>query len=59
MASDEEFLLYPLDTGQDPACSGCGRVMRVAGHEARETKPNFIIFRCEGCGRSEKFVCEE
>jgi hypothetical protein len=59
MASDEEFLLYPLDTGEDPACPACGALMAVAAHETRETKPDFIVFRCEGCGRSEKFVCDE
>ena len=58
MASDEEFLLYPLDTGEDPACLGCGTIMFVAGNEVREIKPDFIIFRCEHCGRSEKFICD-
>jgi hypothetical protein len=60
MPSDQEFLLYPLDTGEeDPTCLNCGTVMMIAGHEAREAKPHFISFRCESCGRSEKFVCEE
>jgi hypothetical protein len=59
VASDQEFLLYPLDTGEDPVCLGCGTLMKVAAHEVRETKPDFITFRCERCGRSEKFVCEE
>jgi tRNA(Ile2) C34 agmatinyltransferase TiaS len=59
MPSDEEFLLYPLDTGEDPACLDCGTIMMVAGHEVRETKPDFITFRCKRCGRSEKYVCEE
>jgi hypothetical protein len=59
VASDEGFLLYPLDTGEDPACLGCGAIMKVVGHEVRETKPDFITFRCEACGRSEKFVCDE
>jgi predicted RNA-binding Zn-ribbon protein involved in translation (DUF1610 family) len=54
-----EFLLYPLDTGEDPACLGCGKVMMVAGHEVSETKPDYIIFRCEKCGRSEKYICDE
>ena len=58
MASDEEFLLYPLDTGTDPACLNCSTLMVVATHEVRETKPDFITFRCGGCGRSEKYVCE-
>jgi hypothetical protein len=54
-----EFLLYPLDTGEDPACLGCGAIMILAGHEATETKPDYIIFRCEKCGRSEKYICDE
>jgi hypothetical protein len=59
MPSDQEFLLYPLDTGEDPACLDCGTLMMVAGHEVREAKPDFITFRCKKCGRSEKFVCDE
>jgi hypothetical protein len=59
MASDQEFLLYPLDTGEDPACLGCGTLMAVAGHEVREFKPDFITFRCKSCGRTEKYVCDE
>ena len=59
MPSDQDFLLYSLDTGVDPACLGCGTIMKVVGHEVRETKPDFITFRCEACGRSEKFVCDE
>jgi hypothetical protein len=31
----------------------------LAGHEVRETKPDFISFRCVKCGRSEKFISEE
>jgi tRNA(Ile2) C34 agmatinyltransferase TiaS len=58
-ARDQHFLLYPLDTGEDPVCLGCGTQMTVAGHEARETKPDFITFRCPKCGRSERFLCEE
>jgi tRNA(Ile2) C34 agmatinyltransferase TiaS len=57
--NNQDFLLYPLDTGEDPACLGCGKVMMVAGREVAETKPDFIIFRCEKCGRSEKFICDE
>jgi tRNA(Ile2) C34 agmatinyltransferase TiaS len=59
MPSDQEFLLYPLDTGEDPACLDCGTLMMVAGREVREAKPDFITFRCKRCGRSEKFVCDE
>jgi hypothetical protein len=48
MPSDQEFLLYPLDTGEDPACLDCGTLMMVAEHEVREAKPDFITFRCKG-----------
>jgi hypothetical protein len=59
MPSEQEFLLYPLDTDEDPVCLSCGTLMVVAAHEARETKPDFITFRCINCGRSEKFLSEE
>jgi hypothetical protein len=59
MPSDQEFLLYPLDTGEDPACLDCGALMMLAGHEVREGKPDFITFRCQSCGRTEKYVCDE
>ena len=42
--SDQEFLLYSLDTGEDPVCLGCGSQMAVAGHKVREIKPDFITF---------------
>jgi hypothetical protein len=59
LPSDEEFLLYPLDTGEDPACLGCGAVMMVSGQEFPEMQPDFITFRCERCGRTEKFICDD
>jgi predicted RNA-binding Zn-ribbon protein involved in translation (DUF1610 family) len=59
MSKDQDFLLYPLDTGEDPVCLGCGALMTLAAHEAREAKPDFITFRCPNCGRSEKFLCDE
>jgi hypothetical protein len=59
MPSDQEFLLYPLDTGEDPACLDCGALMMLAGHEVRESKPDSITFRCQSCGRTEKYVCDE
>jgi hypothetical protein len=59
MPSDQEFLLYPLDTGEDPACLGCGALMVVAAHEVRAPDPDFISFRCLSCGQSEKFNCED
>jgi hypothetical protein len=58
MSGDEEFLLYPLDTGEDPTCLACGKIMVVAAQEAREGKPDFITFRCTQCGRTERFICE-
>jgi ribosomal protein S27AE len=57
--SDYDFLLYPLETGEDPRCLNCGILTALATHEAREMKPDFITFRCAKCGRSERFVCEE
>ncbi|WP_426615761.1 hypothetical protein [Bradyrhizobium sp. McL0616] len=59
MSADQEFLLYPIDTGEDPVCISCGKTMLIANYETREGKPDFINFRCEHCGRSEKFICEE
>jgi hypothetical protein len=59
MSGDQEFLLYPLDTGEYPACLTCGTLMVIAAHEASETKPDFITFRCKNCGRSEKYLSEE
>ena len=59
MPVDEEFLLYPADTGEDPACLECGKTMVLATRGARQGKPDFVIFRCEHCGRTEKFICEE
>jgi predicted RNA-binding Zn-ribbon protein involved in translation (DUF1610 family) len=57
--SDQDFLLYPIDTGEDPVCLGCGTQMTVAVREVRVNKPDFISFRCPNCGRSEKFLWEE
>ena len=51
MAKDREFLLYHLDTGEDPACLRRGTLMMLAAHEVREIKPDFITFRCGMCGR--------
>jgi ribosomal protein S14 len=38
---------------------GCGTIMMVAGHEVRDTKPDFITFRCKRCGRPEMYICDE
>src|SRR5260370_27687408 len=58
MPPDQEFLLYPLDTGEDPLCPRCHLPMLLAPHEARDGKPDFLTFRSEQCGRSATFVCE-
>jgi hypothetical protein len=58
MPDDEEFLLYPLDTGEDPDCLACGKTMSVAAVDERGDLPSFITFRCMHCGRTEKFICE-
>ena len=57
--ADKEFLLYPLDTGDDPACLACAKIMVLSSHEIREIKPDFLTFRCEHCGRSEKFISDD
>jgi hypothetical protein len=59
MRPDQEFLLYPLDTGEDPLCPRCRHTMLLAPHEVREGKPDFLTFRCQRRGRSEKSVCED
>jgi len=58
MSGDEKFLLYPLDTGDDAPCPACGKTMTVDVIEERGSEPGFISFRCERCGRTEKFICE-
>jgi ribosomal protein S27AE len=59
MATDNEYLLYPLDTGDDPICPECSHPMVLAGHESREGKPDFVTFRCMKCGRTERFITDE
>jgi hypothetical protein len=59
MAQDQEYLLYPLDTGEDPVCLRCGSQMLLAGSEVRPEEPTFLVFRCVRCGGSEKFMCED
>jgi hypothetical protein len=56
---DQDYLLYPLDTGKPPICPGCSKTMVLAMAEVREGKPDFMTFRCNHCGRSERLVCEE
>jgi predicted RNA-binding Zn-ribbon protein involved in translation (DUF1610 family) len=56
---DQDFLLYPLDAGEDPICPGCGMTMMLAAAEVRENEPDLLTFRCDRCGRSERLVCEE
>jgi hypothetical protein len=59
MRPDQDFLLYPLDTGEDPSCLSCGAIMTLAAREAQEGKQGFMTFRCEKCGRTEKFIVDE
>jgi hypothetical protein len=59
VAREQEFLLCPIDSGEDPACLACGKPMMLAGQESREAKPAFMSFRCLQCGRSERFICEQ
>jgi hypothetical protein len=55
MPDEQEYLLYPIDTGEDPVCLHCEIKMLLA----REGKPTLLIFRCARCGQSEKFLCED
>jgi DNA-directed RNA polymerase subunit RPC12/RpoP len=59
MARDEEYLLYPIDTGDDPVCLRCGSKMLLAGSEVRPKNPTLLTFRCDRCGQSEKFLSDE
>ena len=38
MARDEEYLLYPIDTGEEPVCLRCTSKMLLAGSEVRPGK---------------------
>jgi hypothetical protein len=55
MQCGQEFLLDPLDTGQDPACR---QVMRLFADEVPEKQPDILTFRCDRCGRSERLISE-
>ena len=57
MQSHQEFLLYPLDTGEDHICLACRKVMRLVADEAGN-EIDILTFRCDRCGRSERFICE-
>ena len=57
MQSDQDLLLYPLDTGEDYLCPACGQVMRLFADQA-EGEADILTFRCDRCGRSERFICE-
>lgn len=58
MRIDQEFLLYPLGTEEQPDCPACGKPMTIALHEARKGDPDFATYRCQTCTRSERFVVE-
>ena len=38
MAGEEEYLLYPIDTGEEPVCLRCARML-LAGSKARPESP--------------------
>ena len=60
MSSDQEFLLYPLDTGDDPVCPSCGLGMRLFADEVPKQETDILTFRCDRCGRSERrIICEK
>jgi hypothetical protein len=54
MARDGEYLLYPIDTGEEPVCLRCAR---LGGCDRK--KPTLLTFRCDRCGQSEKFLSDE
>jgi hypothetical protein len=58
MQCGQQFLLYPLDTGQDPVCPACRQVMRLFADEVLEKEPDILTFRCDRCGRSERLISE-
>jgi hypothetical protein len=58
MRADQDFLLYPLATEEEPCCPACGKPMTMALLEARTDPPDFSTFRCQACTRSERFVFE-
>src|SRR3984893_11597201 len=41
MRTDQDFLLYPLATEEQPSCPECGKSMTIATHEARSDHPDF------------------
>jgi hypothetical protein len=59
MARDVEYLLHPMDTGEEPVCLRCASTMLLAGSEVRPEKPTLLTFRCDRCSQSEKFLSDE
>ena len=59
MQSDQEFLLYPLDTGDNPVCPSCGLGMRLFADEVPKQETDILTFRCDRCSRSERLISEE
>jgi hypothetical protein len=59
MPGVQDLLLYPLDTGEDPSCPRCGAVMLLAGAELNNDQVKVVTFRCDQCGRSERFIVDE
>jgi hypothetical protein len=60
MPHDLEFLLYPFETGADPACTLCGAVMfmLLAVADVHNDGASILTFRRGRCGRSERFISE-
>jgi hypothetical protein len=50
-ASDKDFLLCPIDIGEDPVCLACGTQMMVAAPTPSQTSSAFAI-RTAGARRS-------
>jgi hypothetical protein len=48
---EQDFLLYWLDTGENPACPSCGVAMQLVAAEVRDREPGFLTFQCTRCSR--------
>jgi tRNA(Ile2) C34 agmatinyltransferase TiaS len=56
---NQDFLLYPLATEDEPRCPACGERMTMALFEARSAPAlDLSTFRCDACKRSERFSYE-
>jgi transposase-like protein len=59
MKAAEDLLLYPLMTGDHPACPRCASALTLVGFHGERGRPDFSKFRCPDCGRSETFADDD